>query len=145
MGKGVSGGMKSTDFRRFEMTSFSSLFHRNYFLPQPIESTRNASIAYFCYCLQEMLNELGFRVFGDFSNRHKSVHFTPPLTTDKPTSFMMSKALVGITVVRKGRDRWLLAEPEERPAAFLKALGVSVLVFTDPRYQCTPITPRKPA
>lgn len=66
-------------------------------------------------------------------------------STDKPTSFMMSKAIVGITVVRKGRDRWLLTDPEERPVAFLKALGVSVRVFTDPRYQCIPITPRKTA
>lgn len=65
--------------------------------------------------------------------------------TDKPTSFMMSKAIVGITVARLGRERVLLAEPKERPMAFLKALGVRARVYTDPRYQCTPITPRNPA
>jgi len=61
--------------------------------------------------------------------------------TDKPTSFMMSKAIVGITVVRKGGSRWLLGEPKARPALFLKSLGVNDRVFTDPCYQCTPITP----
>ncbi|MEA2068688.1 MAG: IS1634 family transposase [Verrucomicrobiota bacterium] len=65
--------------------------------------------------------------------------------TDKPTSFMMSKAIVGITVARKGRERHLLIGPAPRSAAFLKALGVSAKVYTDPRHQCTPITPRKSA
>ncbi len=89
------------------------------------------------------LMERSMRTYVKTTNKPLSGWCNRP--TDKPTSFMMSKALVGITVVRKGRDRWLLAEPEERPAAFLKSLGVSVRVFTDPRYQCTPITPRKPA
>ena len=65
--------------------------------------------------------------------------------TNKPTSFMMSKAIVGITVARKGRERHLLTRPAPRPSAFLKALGVSAAVYTDPHYQCTPVIPKKSA
>ena len=62
--------------------------------------------------------------------------------TDRPTSFMMSKAIVGIMVARKGRVRHLLIAPAPRPAAFLKAMGVTAKVYTDPHYRCTPIIPQ---
>ena len=64
--------------------------------------------------------------------------------TDKPTSFMMSTAVVGIMVVRLGQRRSLLRTPEERPMAFLIAMGLDSNVFIDPHCKCTPIIPEKP-
>lgn len=63
--------------------------------------------------------------------------------TKKPTSFMMTTAMAGIMVARNGNRRHLLCPPAARPSAFLKAMGLNSNVFIDPRYQCTPIIPRK--
>ena len=64
--------------------------------------------------------------------------------TDKPTSFMMSTAVVGIMVARSTQGRSLLRTPEERPMAFLIAMGLDSSVFIDPHCKCTPIIPEKP-
>ena len=64
--------------------------------------------------------------------------------TDKPTSFMMSTAVVGIMVARFGQSRSLLRAPGKRPMAFLIAMGLDSSVFIDPHYKCTPIIPEKP-
>ena len=64
--------------------------------------------------------------------------------TDKPTSFMMSTAVVGIMVARSEQGRSLLRAPEERPMAFLIAMGLDSSVFIDPQCKCTPIIPEKP-
>ena len=64
--------------------------------------------------------------------------------TDKPTSFMMSTAVVGIMVARSEQGRSLLRTPEERPMAFLIAMGLDSSVFIDPQCKCTPIIPEKP-
>jgi transposase len=64
--------------------------------------------------------------------------------TDKPTSFMMSTAVVGVMVARFGQGRSLLQAPKERPMAFLAAMGLDSSVFIDPQFKCTPIIPEKP-
>jgi len=63
--------------------------------------------------------------------------------TAKPTSFMMFKAMTGITVAKMGNRRVLLRHPPERPMAFLRALGLDSSVFLDPNCKCTPIIPAK--
>lgn len=63
--------------------------------------------------------------------------------TDKPTSFMMTTAIAGIMVARIGGRRSLLCPPQERPMAFLVAMGLDTSVFTDPACRCTPIIPQK--
>jgi len=62
--------------------------------------------------------------------------------TDKPTSFMMTTAMAGIMVSRVGNRRTLLCPPQERPMAYLKAMGLDANAFIDPGCQCTPIIPR---
>ena len=62
--------------------------------------------------------------------------------TDKPTSFMMTTAITGIMVARIGSHRSLLCPPQERPMAFLVAMGLDKTVFTDPTCRCTPIIPQ---
>lgn len=63
--------------------------------------------------------------------------------TDKPTSFMMTTAIAGIMVARIGSRRSLLCPPQERPMAFLVAMGLDSSVFTDPACRCTPIIPQE--
>ena len=63
--------------------------------------------------------------------------------TEKPTSFMMSTAIIGIVVARIGNRRVLLCPPTERPTAFLAAMGLDSTTFTDPLCQCMPIIPLK--
>ena len=61
--------------------------------------------------------------------------------TTKPTSFMMSTAMTGITVAKINNKRTLLRAPPERPMAFLRALGLDSNVFLNPNCKCTPIIP----
>jgi transposase len=61
--------------------------------------------------------------------------------TTKPTSFMMSTAMTGITVAKINNKRTLLRAPPERPMAFLRALGLDSNVFLNPDCKCTPIIP----
>lgn len=56
--------------------------------------------------------------------------------TNKPTSFMMTTALVGIMVAIVKNKRILLKYPEARQADFLTALGLDYKVFLDPRKKC---------
>ena len=63
--------------------------------------------------------------------------------TNKPTSFMMTTAIVGIMVARIGSRRSLLCPPQERPMAFLVAMGLDASAFTNPNCRCTPIIPQK--
>jgi transposase len=61
--------------------------------------------------------------------------------TDKPTSFMMATAIVGIMVISIGKQRKFLREPNDRHLAFLTALGLTSSVFLDPNCKCQVITP----
>jgi len=63
--------------------------------------------------------------------------------TDKPTSFMMTTVMAGIMVARIGRRRSLLCPPQDRPMAFLTAMGLDSNAFIDPGCKCTPIIPRE--
>jgi len=63
--------------------------------------------------------------------------------TDKPTTFMMTTVMVGVTVARVGARRSLLCPPQEAPVAFLSAMGLDSNVFINPGCKCTPIIPRK--
>jgi transposase len=62
-------------------------------------------------------------------------------TTDRPTSFMMTTAMTGITVVRARGKRMLLCGQGPIQMAFLAALGLGPTTFTDHRCQCDPIIP----
>lgn len=61
--------------------------------------------------------------------------------TDKPTSFMMATAMTGVMVALTGGGRLFLARPAPGPLDFLKALGLDVTAFTDPRCRCNPVIP----
>ena len=63
--------------------------------------------------------------------------------TDKPTSYMVTKVFSGIQVMLFKDQRLFLKEPTDRLSAFLSTLGLDSQVFLDPRYQCTPIIPKK--
>jgi len=65
-------------------------------------------------------------------------------STTKPTSFMMTTAIVGIIVAFVADRRVILKAPAPRPAAYLAAMGLGPAVFTDPACKCTPIIPRQP-
>ena len=60
-------------------------------------------------------------------------------TTDKPTAFMMSTMVVGITVVRIKGKRHLLCPPKPRSMAFLSAMGLDPNAYLDPHFRCKPI------
>jgi transposase len=64
--------------------------------------------------------------------------------TKRPTAFMISINLTGIIVICKDGIRSLLRGPPDQSAEYLRALGVSKAVFTEPRYRCRPIN-RVPA
>lgn len=59
--------------------------------------------------------------------------------TVKPTSFMMTTAVVGIMVVVIGGKRVFLRQPGVRQMEFLVALGLRKEVFIDPNFKCNPI------
>lgn len=63
--------------------------------------------------------------------------------TDKPTAFMMTKAITGIKVAIIGSQRVMLRGPNANQLAFLQALGAGPSVFVDPHFQCEPIIPDK--
>ena len=63
--------------------------------------------------------------------------------TLKPTAFMMSKAITGITVILLNGKRALLCAPGSDKLEFLTALGCGTQAFTDPRCRCRPIIKRK--
>lgn len=64
-------------------------------------------------------------------------------STDRPTAFMMSTAMVGIMVARIKGYRHLLCPPGSRPQAFLIAMGLDSNVYIDPHFKCKPIIPIK--
>ena len=62
--------------------------------------------------------------------------------TLKPTTFMMTTAMSGITVlVTKGGNRFIMRKPRPRQDEYLTALGLDHSVFTNPSFKCTPIIP----
>jgi transposase len=62
-------------------------------------------------------------------------------STDKPTSFMMATAIVGIMVALIDKQRIFLRKPRPRPIAFLAALGLDSSVFLDIGCKCQVIIP----
>jgi len=66
--------------------------------------------------------------------------------TDRPTSFMLSKAVYGIQVLlTKEGERHLLRRPTEAQQEYLTALGLGTNAFIDPKHKCQPIIPMKTA
>ncbi len=65
--------------------------------------------------------------------------------TVRPTSFMMSTVFTDILVANIHGARVILRGIGDRQCAFLKALGVSLSVYTDPVSRCVPTVPKKGA
>jgi transposase len=63
--------------------------------------------------------------------------------TQKPTSFMISTAIVGIMVAVLANRRIFLRAPGQRQKDFLLALAVDENVFLDPQARCHPKIPSK--
>jgi transposase len=61
--------------------------------------------------------------------------------TDKPTAFMMSTIVVGITVARIKGKHHLLCPPKPRAMAMLAAMGLDTNAYLDPHFRCKPIIP----
>lgn len=61
--------------------------------------------------------------------------------TDKPTAFMMSTMVVGITVARIKGKRHLLCPPKPRAMAMLTAMGLDANAYLNPHFRCEPIIP----
>lgn len=60
--------------------------------------------------------------------------------TDKPTSFMMVTAMVGIMVAIIDEKRIFLHAPNSRQVDYLSALGLTIEAFLDPLLKCQPET-----
>lgn len=77
-------------------------------------------------------------------NNDESLQGWDKKQTRKPTTFMMTTAMQGIQVIRMKNDRrFLIRKPTARQKTFLRALGLTESVFTDPRGSCEPIIPMK--
>lgn len=63
--------------------------------------------------------------------------------TEKPTTFMMTKVMVGIMIAVISGQRIFLHSPNARQIKYLSALGLDLDVFLDHRYKCRPIIPQK--
>jgi len=64
--------------------------------------------------------------------------------TTRPTSFMMTTAVVGIMVALVAGRRVFLRSPAPRPLTYLTAMGLRQTVFLDPSCKCIPVIPRQP-
>lgn len=64
--------------------------------------------------------------------------------TISPTTFMVSTAMRGITVLRTRQgQRFLIGKPTTKQEEYLHALGLTTSVFVDPDFKCRPIIPGK--
>ena len=65
--------------------------------------------------------------------------------TDKPTTFMVSKYVYGVQIVKTPENqRFLLTSLNDRILKYLKALGLDESVFTTINCKCKPIIPKIP-
>jgi transposase len=76
-------------------------------------------------------------------NEGKTIEGWDRKQTIKPTSFMMTTALIGITVILIKNRRTLLCQSTLRQLDFLEALGLTKEVFLDSRFKCNPIIPQE--
>lgn len=64
--------------------------------------------------------------------------------TERPTSFMLSKALYAIQVIKtEDGIRHMIKKPTPAQQEYLVSLGVTLSVFIDPKHKCRPIIPKK--
>ena len=64
--------------------------------------------------------------------------------TERPTSFMLSKAIYAIQVLQtKDGKRHLLRRPTDAQREYLLALGLDCNAFIDPKHECRPVIPKK--
>lgn len=65
--------------------------------------------------------------------------------TKRPTTFMASTAMHGITVIRTAQgQRFLIRKPTAKQEEYLRAMGLTASVFVDPSSKCKPIIPSEP-
>ena len=76
-------------------------------------------------------------------NNEKTLPGWDGRTTKRPTTFMMTTYMKGITTIIIKGKRHLLRSPKAEQLAFLEALGVGPPAFTDPGYKCRPIIQKK--
>jgi len=76
-------------------------------------------------------------------NNNKTIEGWRRRQTTKPTSFMMTTAVVGIMVAVTENQRVFLRQPGVRQMEFLVALGLSKEVFIDPNFKCIQTITRK--
>lgn len=76
-------------------------------------------------------------------NKGKTIEGWDRKQTTKPTSFMMTTALVGIMVAVVHNTRIYLRQPGSRQTDFLKAMGLDKTVYLDTQARCIAIIPIK--